>query len=215
MRIKKTFLIALFLNLSLLAQVNFRAGMGLDFFSSPSMIDYINQSNFTEGSDLSSFLTAINLSGEIGLNVADDIQLALELAYKFYSYNANIALGKYDLEFNNISPSLITYYVFEGKGYNLKLGAGAGVRFINVQQKLPASVSAEKFSNLGYGFLLRSQGNTILGENLFANISLDIGYDFNGVPLNDNRKLYNNVLKEDVNFNQLIFGIKLGLYYEF
>jgi hypothetical protein len=214
MRLKSTLFAFLLLSTQLLAQIDLRLGMGLDFFSSPSMVDYINQSNFSGGSDLPSFSSAVNFSGEVGIKITDLFQLTGDLEYQIYSFNSNIALGRYDLKFNNFRPSLMTYYVVEGKGFNLKFGGGAGIRLVTVEQTLPASVRSEKFNNVGFGVVLRAQGNTALGEKIFANITLDFRYDLNGAPENNGRKLYNNVLREDVNFNQLVLGIKLGISYQ-
>lgn len=213
--LKKTLMIVSFLILNSFAQIDLRVGMGLDFFNSPSMIDYINQNSFSGNGELSSFATAVNFSGEVGTMVSDNFQLSGDVAYQIYSHNTNVSLGRYDLTLNNLMPSLIAYYVIEGKGYNFKLGGGGGLRLVSVEQTLPASVSPDKLSSVGYGFLLRAQGNTALGEKIYANISLDLRYDVNGVPEKNGFKLYNNVLKENVNFNQLAVGIKLGLYYKF
>ena len=214
MKLRIIFLLVSIFSLISIAQVDVRVGMGLDFFNSPSMVDYINQSNFSGIEELSSFSTSINFSGEVGVKVSDDLQIAGDLAYQIYSYNSNVALGRYDITSNNIMPSALIYYMIEGAGYNFKLGGGAGLRFVSVEQTLPASVSSEKFSSTGFGLLLRAQGNTLLSDNIYANICFDFRYDRNGTPENNGRKLYNNVLKEDVNFNQLALGIKLGLYYK-
>ena len=196
------------------AQVDFRVGMGLDFFNSQSVVDYINQSNFSGSEELSSFSTAVNFSGEVGIKVDNNIQLAGDVTYQIYSYNSDVTLGRYDIKFNNFMPSVLIYYLIEGTGYNFKFGGGAGLRFVSVEQTLPASAGSDKYSSTGFGLLLRAQGNTLLGDKIYANISLDIRYDINGVPENNGRKLYNNVQKDDVNFNQLALGIKLGLYYK-
>lgn len=214
MKFDKVFFLVVFSSFYSFAQVDFRVGMGLDFFNSQSLVDYINQSNFSGSGELSSFSTAINFSGEVGVKVSDHLQLSGDLAYQIYSFNSNIALGRYDILFNNLMPSVLTYYMIEGSGYNFKFGGGAGLRFVSVEQTLPASVSYDKFSSTGFGLLLRAQGNTLLGDKIYANICLDVRYDINGVPENSGKKLYNNVLKEDVNFNQLALGIKLGLYYK-
>ncbi len=215
MKTKNIFLMIIFISYYSFSQVDLRVGMGLDFFNSPSLVDYLNQSNFSESGDLSSFSTAVNFSGEAGVMIQDNLQLSADLSYQIYSYNANISLGRYDIKSNNLMPSVLAYYVISGSGYNFKFGGGLGLRFLSVEQTLPASVYSENFSSVGYGILLRAQGNTLLSDKFYANISFDIRYDINGVPENNGKKLYNNVLQEDVNFNQLALGIKLGLYYKF
>jgi hypothetical protein len=204
-----------FLSEKLIPQIDLRVGMGLDFFTSPSLVDYINQSGFYGSEELSKFSSAVNFSSEVGFIKIGNYQISTELAYQLYSYNSNVQLGRYDIEFTNILPSVLIYYLIEGKGYNFKFGGGGGLRIVAVEETLPASVSSDKFSNLGFGFLLRTQGNTLLSDKLFANISIDLRYDFNGVPKSNNRKLYNNLLREQVNINQLSFGIKLGFCYKF
>lgn len=212
--VKIFFFLTLLLTTSF-AQVDFRAGMGLDLMNSPSLTDYINQSGFSGGSDISSFATAINFSGEVAVKINDDFHLAADLGYQLYSHTTNVILGRYDLAFNNIMPSVLTYYVIEGIGYNFKIGGGGGLRIVSVDETLPASVRSDNYSALGFGLLLRAQGNTLLSHKIYANISLDFRYDANGIPENNGRRLYNYVLKENVNFNQLAIGIKLGFYYKF
>lgn len=215
MKVNIVFLFWSFIINSLIAQVDFRLSLGIDFFSSPSMTDYINQSNFTEESELSTFSSAINFSGESGLMISDFIQVTGDLAYQLYSYNSMLIQGRYEIVFNNLMPSILAYYVFEGIGYNFKFGGGAGIRIVNVKENLPASVKSSEYFSTGVGFLVRTQGNTLISDNIFANICIDLRYDVNGTPENNGIKLYNYVLKENVNFNQIAFGIKLGLYYKF
>lgn len=214
MKINKMLFLIIISSIYTYAQIDFRVGMGLDFFNSQSVVDYINQSNFSGSGELSSFSTAVNFSGEVGVKVDNNIQLSGDVTYQIYSYNSDVTLGRYDIKFNNFMPSVLTYYMIEGTGYNFKFGGGAGLRFVSVEQTLPASAGADKYSSTGFGLLLRAQGNTLLGDKIYANISLDIRYDINGVPENNGRKLYNNVQKDNVNFNQLALGIKLGLYYK-
>ena len=58
------------------------------------------------------------------------------------------------------------------------------------------------YSSTGFGVVLRAEGNTVLSENLYANIGLDIRYDANGEPSDsDGNKITN--FNENVNFNSL------------
>ncbi len=210
-------LIIIFSENLLFAQQNqFRANMGIDFINTPSLIDYINQSNFaSDGSQLPTFNTAVNFSGEYGRLLNENLQLSIELSYLIYSYNAGNINGRYDLSYNLMMPSLLAFYVLSGKGYNFKFGGGAGIRFLSVDETLPASVKSDNYSSTGFGVILRAEGNTLLSGNLFANIITDFRYDFNGEPSGNNTSLHNNVLNENVNFNSLSVGIKLGVSYFF
>lgn len=210
-------LTVLFCQISISAQQNqLRASMGIDFINTPSLIDYINQSNFaSDGSQLPTFNTAVNFSGEYGKLLNENFQLSVELAYLLYSYNASNINGRYDISYDLIMPSLMAFYVVSGKGYDFKFGGGAGMRFLSVDETLPASARSDNYTSTGFGAIIRAEGNTLLGGNIYANIITDIRYDINGEPKGNLGNLRNNVLNENVNFNSLSVGIKLGVSYFF
>jgi hypothetical protein len=110
----------------------------------------------------------------------------------------------------------MAYYVLIGNGFNFKFGGGAGPRFVSVSENKKWQGTEESFSSIGFGALLRVEGNTALAENVYANIGLDLRYDLNGEPENSSGdKLVNNVKGENVNFNTFSMGIKLGISYLF
>jgi hypothetical protein len=190
--------------------------MGIDFINSPSLFDYINQNNFaSDGSQLPSFNTAVNFSSEYGRRITENFQLSAELAYLLYSYNASNINGRYDISYSLIMPSLLSFYVLSGRGYNFKFGGGVGIRFASVDETLPASVHSDNYTSTGFGGIIRAEGNTLLGGDFYATILADLRYDVNGEPKGSAGTLRNNVLNENVNLNSLSFGIKLGISYFF
>ena len=89
-------------------------------------------------------------------------------------------------------------------------------RFLSVTETKKWQGSEASFSSIGFGSLLRVEGNTALAENVYANIGFDLRYDINGEPDNSSGgKLVNNVKGENVNFNSFSLGIKLGISYLF
>jgi hypothetical protein len=113
-------------------------------------------------------------------------------------------------------PSVMAYYVLLGNGFNFKFGGGAGPRFVNVSENKKWQGTEDSYSSIGFGGLLRVEGNTALAENVYANIGLDLRYDINGEPEDNNsNKLVNNVKSENVNFNTFSLGVKLGISYLF
>lgn len=189
-----------------------RASMGIDFVSIPSLKEYIDQLPYEE---LTDFNAAVNFSGSYGRMLSESYQLQAELGYLLYSFNSSGTDGQYDLTYSLVMPSILNYYVLTGKGYNFKFGGGVGVRFLSVDESLPGTVDSENYSSVGYGFILRAEGNTAIAENVFAHIAADVRYDVNGEPENNGANLYNVVYKENVNFNSLSFGIRLGISYQF
>src|SRR5690606_17755972 len=122
--IKKIFLLSVLLSVNLFPQSFVCGGMGIQFQSSPSLTDYLNQNFASPADQLSTFTSSIIFSAEGGTRISANTELALELAYLFNSYTYNYDLGQYDLTYGVIMPSLIYYYVIDGAGYNFKFGGG-------------------------------------------------------------------------------------------
>lgn len=189
-----------------------RGSMGIDFVSIPSLKEYIDQLPYEE---LTDFNAAVNFSGSYGRMLSESFQIQAELGYLLYSFTSSGTDGQYDLTYNLVMPSILGYYVLNGAGYNFKFGGGGGVRFLSVDESLPGTGSSENYSETGYGFILRTEGNTAIAENVYAHIAADVRYDVNGEPENNGENLYNIVYKENVNFNSLSFGLRLGISYQF
>jgi len=195
------------------AQGELKAVMGINFMSIPSMQDYLNQNFAPPDDQLGSFISSIIFAGEGGLFLSENFEMTVEVGYQIYSYTASSIFGQYDLTYNNLMPSILGYYVLGGNGYNFKFGGGIGIRFPVVDESLPATGSTISYTSTGYGIIARVEGNTLLGGNVYANISADIRYDVNGEPENNGVSLYNNIQKENVNFNTFSIGVSLGISY--
>jgi len=207
-------LLLVLFNVNIFAQVEIKGSMGINFLSIPSLQDYINQSFAPSNSQLPTFNSAVIFSIEVGTFISKDIEVSLEVPYQIYSYTENIGLGQYELAYNQIPPSVLAYYVISGNGYNFKFGGGVGPRFVNVAEKKKWQGSEVSFSSIGFGGLMRIEGNTVLSDNVFANIGLDLRYDLNGEPENSSgTKLTNLVQNEVVNLNTFSMGLRLGISY--
>lgn len=199
------------------AQVELKGTMGIYFTSIPSMQDYVNQSGLASSNNqLESFVSSVVFAGEGGLFLSKSFEMALEVAYQLYSFTDVKPEGKDELSFNNLMPSLMGYYVLSGDGYNFKFGGGVGVRFVSVDETRNISTAKTNYTSTGYGFVVRVEGNTLLGSSIYANIGADIRYDENGEPENaKGEKLVNRSQNENenVNFNAFSVGVRLGITY--
>ncbi len=196
------------------AQVELSASMGINFINSPSLFDYINQNYIQSGGEIiEGFNASVVFSGEAGYNVSESYQPAIEIGYLINSYTSPGLNGQYEMSYGNLMFSILNYYVINGEGYNFKLGGGGGLRFLSADEKRPATGITQTFSSVGYGFLLRAEGNTLLGGNIYAKIGAQASYDLNGEPENNGTHLTN--ANENVNFNSLSIGLSLGVSYIF
>lgn len=208
-------IIVLLISVSTYAQFDVRAGMGIQLVNNPSLTDYINQNYADPSNRLSSFNTAIIFSAEVDYHLNEKYQMGLETAYLINSFNYNVTGGNYDLSYGIVMPTLTAYYVLSGKGYNFKFGGGVGPRFTIVDQTSPQLSVSQTYTSTGFGFLLRADGNTLLSDNLYANIGADLRYDFNGEPKKDGNYIVNPVYNENVNLNTISIGLRLGITYQF
>jgi len=196
------------------AQVELSASMGINFINSPSLYDYVNQNFPVPGETLEGFNASVVFSGEAGYNFSKSYQPAIDIGYLINSYTTTLSDGRqYEMSYGNLMFSIINYYVITGEGYNFKFGGGGGLRFLNADQTI--SGITQTFSSVGYGLLLRAEGNTLLGGNIYAKIGAQASYDINGEPKNNGTPLFNNAANEKVNFNSLSIGLSLGVSYIF
>ena len=178
--IKKYFILAMFLLAfqSMQAQVDVVGGMGISLVYNPSLNDYLDLRS--PGEEVQLFATTAEFYGEIDYSTSEKYQLGVEYVYTLFDFGSTYA-GNYTLSYAHHKPSLLAYYVISGEGYKFKFGAGAGVRIVNLTENI---IVDEEFETVGFGLLLRAQGHTKLGDNVYANIGTTLRTDFTGVPSN-------------------------------
>ena len=193
------------------AQDEVRLGMGINFGSTPSLKDYINQVAGYE--EMASFNSAVVFSGEYDHAVSQTYDIGLEVAYLLSSATFNMSTGQYDFSYHIIMPTITSYYVIRGEGYNFKFGGGVGIRLASANELFPSSPSANNFTSTGFGVLLRAAGNTRLSNDFYVYISGDIRYDWNG-DLNKWSEYHVSTYNQ-VDLNTLSAGVNIGITYMF
>ncbi len=192
------------------AQNEVHAGMGINFGSTPSLKDYINQ--IAGYDEMASFNSAVIFSAEYDHAVSNTYDIGLEVAYLLSSVTFS-SYGTYDFSYHVIMPTITSYYVIRGEGYNFKFGGGVGIRLVSADESFPSSPSAKNFTSTGFGFLLRAAGNTRLSDRFYVYISGDLRYDLNGdlKGWEENHSTNYN----QVNLNTFSAGVSLGITYMF
>lgn len=216
MKFISTIIFFILITAAAFAQYSLRAGMGISFVSSSSLTDYINENFAPYNQQLGTFNSAINFSGEIDYSTSQSYQVGIDLAYLINSYTYSSIGGIYKMNYDILMPTLVNYYVISGEGYIFKFGGGIGPRFVNVNEQLPGTPSGTNYTSTGFGILIRVDANTLLSENLYANIGGDLKYDINGKPSSNGKYLVNNNANySDVNFNMFSAVLRIGLTYTF
>ncbi|VAX24759.1 hypothetical protein MNBD_IGNAVI01-2332 [hydrothermal vent metagenome] len=204
-------LLVFFVTKNISAQVDIAAGMGISFLTNSSLNDYFD-AFFPSENKMPAFSSTAEFYLEADFSVTPTFQLGVEDVYTLYSYNTSIGFTNYELEYGHHKPSLLGYYVINGEGYKFKFGGGAGIRIVDLSEKITIT---ENYSTIGYGFLLRAQGHTKLGGNFYANVGGTMRFDFPGEPANGERTLHNSIINENVNINSFSVSVDIGVSYFF
>jgi hypothetical protein len=216
MKKSKILLFLLFcLPIAVNAQNEIRASMGVSGISTSSLRSYINRNFASSDQQVAAFNTAISFAGEYGYQLKENFQIGVEYDFMLNSFDIPYYAGSYELSYNIHSPSVTAYYVYAGSGFKLKAGGGAGPRFITLQEKVPPVKAAADYSSTGFGVLIKAEGLTTLGGNIYAYIGGDLRVDFNGEPKKNGANLINAITNEKVNMNSVSAGLKLGVTYLF
>ncbi len=217
----RKFILLLFITIMVLSipsysQVDVRASMGINYVTIPSLRDYINDNFAFVNDKLETFNAEVQFSGEAGYTLGKNFQIGIEYGFSINSYTITHPIGLYEFAYNAHLPSIIAYYVLPGEGYKFKFGFGTGYRIFKVSEKIPPTTTDNKFTSSGLGFLLRGEGSTSLGGNLYANIGIDVRFDMAGEIVNDNnQKIVNPINNETVKMNAFSVGVRLGAAYFF
>jgi hypothetical protein len=208
---KNKIFIILFILLSLpvYSQYELRGSMGINIVNTPYLVDYL-QENYAQGEIVNSFSSAVEFGFEAGYEM-EKYQIGLEYAYEMSSFTYTFISGKYNFDYGVSSPSLMGYYLIKGTGYKFKFGGGVGPRLLSVDETKPPLAQAENYKVTGFGVVLRADGTTALGGNIYAYIGFDLRYNFIGKPENNGQTIIMNAAKEELKMNSLSAGIKLGI----
>ncbi len=210
---KKLLFLLLFASSAVWGQFSISGSMGINYFASPSIKDYLNMHFPSNNGLLSSFSASVGFYGEAGYRISSNFEAGAEYVYQIYSYNSpSISGGQYNFALDIQKISIIGYYVIPGEGYELKFGAGAGIRMASVDEEIYSRLN---YKSTGFGLFTRAAGLTPLGKNLFANLGVEAGYDINGEPDRGGSKIVNATLNKNVNLNNFYLCLKLGITYYF
>lgn len=212
---KLAVLIVLVFATSAFSQVDVSAGMGINFTNAPKLNDYINFNVANSSEQIGSFNANVEFFAEADMNAGSNYQAGIGYGYTIYSYNSSQSkLAKYDLYINTHAPTLFAYYVIPGEGYKFRLGGGIGYRYALLQEKF--SNFDIKYKAQGVGLMLKADGNTSLGGDLYALIGFVLKWDLPGKPEHSTELpsgFKTNI--EEVSLNSFSAGVRLGLSYFF
>ncbi len=188
------------------------AGMGVHLISAPSIVTYVNHMTQTT-SAADDWGTAVEFFTGLEFPVASSWGVKAEYSYLFKSYTIDVAAYSGGLEYHVNAPTVMLQYVFPGKGFFLKAGAGGGYHWGTITP--PKQYGSQVvYTASGPGFRIEAEGQTAFDEHLFGYISGTLGAELLGdVVSNSDQKIVNG--EEFVSLNYVTAGVRFGLMYYF
>jgi len=164
--------------LSKAPRIGLSAGMGVDYVNAQDIVNLVNSSGLVYD-QLSDFKAGVEFFGSASVPINEQWGIKAEYAYLLASYNPSSAYGPAEITMVGHLPTLIVqYYLWQEALYNLKLGVGAGYH-VGILTEIAGQVNTS-YTAKGLGTILDIEGNTALGEHLFAYLGVFARWDFMG-----------------------------------
>lgn len=155
------------------------AGMGVDYFSAPDVVDYINSllaQSPVRVQRIPEFKSAVQFFGALVYPLSPDWVLKAEYLYLLASYNPGIPGFSTDFTLTAQMPSLILQYVlWDERLYSIKAGAGLGYHFATLTEKF--LIVDDRLAGKGLGVVADIEANTAFGDHLFAYLGGDMRWE--------------------------------------
>lgn len=190
-------------------------GMGITAINATDVVDYINMAT-PPASRLDDFSSAAEFFGSAQIRFNDSWGSKLEYAYLINSYNITSGSGSYEYSYVIHMPTLIAQHLDMHAGYAFKFGGGLGYHIALLSERLQGA-SARDFKSTGLGVKVDAEGNTALGESMYAYLGVDVRVNF----MSTFKDSQGNVLQirgltpKNAKMNFFALGLKFGMIYYF
>lgn len=170
--------------LSKAPRIGVSAGMGVDYVNAQDIVDLVNNSGLVYD-QLSNFKAGVEFFGSVSVPIDGRWGIKGEYAYLLASYNPSSAYGSAEITMVGHLPTLIVqYFLWQEALYNLKLGVGGGYH-VGILKEVVGQVNTS-YTATGFGTILDGEGNTALGEHLFAYLGVFVRWDSMGTLKDEN-----------------------------
>lgn len=192
------------------------AGMGVAMVSAPDLVGYINATAIPSRR-VNDFNTAIDFFGgiEIPLSAAWGVKIDYQYLFSSVSFTG-MSGAQYDIFYALKTPVVLIQHIITGRGYFVKLGAGAGYHFGNASEKISTFGVETEYSTRGVGVRGEIVGQTAFDENFFGYIGGQLALGWTGTLKDDSgTALSNTVRSATASLDHFSAGLRFGVMYYF
>jgi hypothetical protein len=189
--------------------IGISAGMGVNYHTALDIVNRVNGSGITSRR-VDEFTSAVEFFGAVSVPLSTDWVIKGEYVYMLASHSLPSPVIAGTVEFTYVlhMPTIVGQYIlFEAPSYNLKAGAGLGFHFGSYDEKFFRT----SYNASGLGSLLELEGNTALGEKLFAHLGTQFRWEFVGELRNNAGQTPLNAVSTTLHFFSI--GARLGITY--
>lgn len=196
------------------SRIGVSAGMGVTY-RSPN--DIINLVNSTSGAleRIPQFHAGAEFFGVASFPLSDDWIVKLDYGYEITSYNIATVFETAQYTVTLHCPTLILQRSLAERGvFNVRAGAGAGYHFGSLSEKYLYVDNMYRAS--GPGFIAEVEGNTALGDHLFAHLGVNARWEIVGALTDSNGRHPGQATGGgEPSLNSVGVGARLGFTYYF
>jgi len=152
------------------------AGLGLEYFQTPSLFQYLSGYAAPGSVTPGTFTTTVQFVVGGKYFFLDDWALGVEYGYIVKDYSG--VYGPVDCSYS--MPSLTLTRLLPGDGYYWSIGGAIGYHFAYVNQTLGNANQTQNFSAHGLGVKVDAGIETKLGDTFYVRVAADVRGEFIG-----------------------------------
>jgi hypothetical protein len=192
------------------------SGMGVAMVSASDLVGYINATAIPS-QRVNDFTAAIEFFGGIEIPISAAWGVKFEHQYMFSSVSfTGTNGGLYDIFYALNTPSVLIQHVLTGRGYFVKIGAGAGYHFGKASQKISTFGVETEYAAHGFGGRGEIVGQTAFDENFFGYIGGQLAWGWTGTLHNaSGTALSNTIRSTSASLDHFSAGLRFGVMYYF
>jgi hypothetical protein len=167
-------------------KISVSAGMGIDYLSMPSYVEYLRSDIPGYNSDsIKTFSTGVEFFGTVEYGLSKNISASLDYSYFLKSNTYNYSYFVFDYTITAHQPGIMVYYNLIYPGVRFKIGAGGGYHFYTLENNISEN-NKDTYKASGGSVRFELIFAPALSKNLSAYVSAFLSGNFTSTLKNEN-----------------------------
>jgi hypothetical protein len=186
------------------------AGMGLSLINTQSFNEYLrNEIPYKSKDSVKAFSLGVEFFSGLEMGMSRNLSLRADYLYSFRSDTYYYTYLVYDYFYSIHQPSINAFYLINGMHYQLKLGGGVGLQYLQIEVNDPSANGT--FKSLGAGLRGEIIYSAQLSKRLSSYISGFAQGNLTGKVKDSNGNTLKSAIGKDVDLSGFGVGARLGI----